>query len=84
MGINVNYEFSKLWKSDTNLKRNSSKLTNKVKREKSTKQAIEIIKKPENNPQRHLYNWKKCAGEHIWRLKLREEKKENKMENEDF
>ena len=57
----------------------SSKLTNNIKKEKSTKQDIEIIKKPENNHKRCIIG-KKCANKNIkgpGRLK----KKENKMEN---
>ena len=73
MGINVNSEFSKLWKSDTNLKRNSSKLTNKVKKEN----AIEIIKKTEKNPQDCYITDKKCANKNIWRIKAPKERKQN-------
>ena len=71
----VNFEsLTQIWKEIS-----SSKLTNNIKKEKSTKQDIEIIKKPENNHKRCIIG-KKCANKNIkgpGRLK----KKENKMEN---
>ena len=50
---------------------------------KSTKQAIEIIKKTEKNPQDCYITDKKCANKNIWRIKAqgRPKKTENKMEN---
>ena len=70
----VNFEsLTQIWKEIS-----SSKLTNNIKKEKSTKQDIEIIKKPENNHKRCIIG-KKCADKNIkgpGRLK----KKENKME----
>ena len=57
----------------------SSKLTNNLKKEKSTKQDIEIIKKPENNHKRCIIG-KKCANKNI-KVPSRLKKKENKMEN---
>ena len=71
----VNFEsLTQIWKEIS-----SSKLTNNIKKEKSTKQDIEIIKKTENNHKRCIIG-KKCANKNIkgpGRLK----KKENKMEN---
>ena len=71
----VNFEsLTQIWKEIS-----SSKLTSNIKKEKSTKQDIEIIKKPENNHKRRIIG-KKCADKNIkgpGRLK----KKENKMEN---
>ena len=71
----VNFEsLTQIWKEMS-----SSKLTNNIKKEKSTKQDIEIIKKPENNHKSCIIG-KKCANKNIkgpGRLK----KKENKMEN---
>ena len=58
MGINVNSEFSKLWKSDTNLKVNSSKLTNKVKKENQPSKPLKLSRK-----QKVIPKSQKCAGE---------------------
>ena len=81
MGINVNSEFSKLWNSDTNLKRNSSKLTNKVKKENQPSKPLKLSRK-----QKIIAKLQKCAEENISRIRTqgRKERKQNKTEYKDF
>ena len=57
MGINVNSQFSKLWKSDT-LKRNSSKLTKKEKKENQPSKPLKLSRK-----QKVIPKSQKCGGE---------------------